>query len=570
MSIFPAKVKFRFRDVARTRQIVNIAIKHGFGQFIDQMSLGGLMSAGMRLVTFQKQEAYEKKTPAERLRLAMEELGPTFIKLGQILSARPDLIPLEFAEEFKKLLDEVPPFPVDEAKAVIERELGCSISEAFASFDETPIAAASIAQVHGATLANGADGEEVIVKVQRPNIEKTIELDIHLLYTLASLAETYVPEVGVYNPTAIVNEFARTIRKELNFTMEADNASRLRGNFENDPFLYVPKVYHDLSRRRVLVMERVRGMRIDEFEKIEASGLDRGELARKGAEAFFKQIFEDGYFHADPHPGNMFVLQDGTIALVDFGIMGRLTDELKDVISKTFIAIVQRDFDMMVHQYIKLGFLGVEVDLEKFRREFKADLVDVLEPVYGKTLKQINISDYIDHVIRLAIKHKLKIQPDLLLINKALLTVEGIGRQLDPEFNFMEVAEPYALTLITRQQSPGKVARKFRRDLIVITDLLEMLPKQLGALVRKALTNDAQVRMEHIGMDRLIRDMDRSSNRISFSLVISAIIIGSSIIIHSGQGKLLFGFPALGVTGFVIAGILGLWLVIAILRSGQM
>lgn len=549
------------------RQITNIAIKHGFDQIIDQMSLGGLISAGRRLVRFQKMEVYEKKTPAERLRLAMEELGPTFIKLGQILSARPDLIPLEFAEEFKKLLDEVPPFPYEEAKDLIEKELGCPLAEAFASFDEKPLAAASIAQVHGATLA---DGEEVIVKVQRPNIEKTIELDINLLYTLASLAEAYVPEVGIYNPTGIVNEFARTIRKELNFTMEADNAERLRGNFEGDPFLYIPGVFRDLSRRRVLVLERIHGIRIDEFEKLEAGGFDRGELARKGAEAFFKQIFEDGFFHADPHPGNMFVMADSSIALVDFGIMGRLTDELKEIIGKTFIAIVRRDFDMMVHQYINMGFLSEEVDLERFRREFKTDLVDVLEPIYGKTLRQINISDYIDHVIRLAIKHRLKIQPDLLLINKALLTVEGIGRQLDPNFNFMEVAEPYALKLIARQQSPGKVLKKFRRDLIGITDLLEMLPRQMGALIRKALKNEAQIRMEHIGFDRFIRDMDRSSNRISFSLIISAVIIGSSIIIHSGQGKLLFGFPALGMIGFVIAGVLGLWLVFAILRSGQM
>lgn len=567
MSIFPSTVKIRYRDIARMRQIINIALKHGFGQVIDQMSLGGLISAGHRLVTFKQYKAYEKKTPAERIRLAMEELGPTFIKLGQILSARPDLIPLEFSEEFKKLLDEVPPFPFSEVKEAVERELGMPLSEAFLSIVDVPIAAASIAQVHRATLHGG---EDVIVKVQRPNIDKTIELDIQLLYNLAHMAEAYVPEVGIYNPVAIVNEFARTIRKELNFTMEADNAERLRSNFEDDPFLHIPLVYREFSRRRVLVLERIVGLRIDEFDKLEAGGFNRGELARKGAEVFFKQIFEDGFFHADPHPGNMFVMADGSIGLVDFGIMGRLTDELRDIIANTFIAIVRRDFDMMVHQYINMGFLNEEVDLERFRREFKTDLVDVLEPIYGKTLQQINISDYIDHVIRLAIKHKLKIQPDLLLINKALLTVEGIGRQLDPNFNFMEVAEPYALKLVARQQRPGKVLKKFRRNMIVVSDLLEMLPRQVGALVRKALKNEFQVRMEHIGMDRLIRDMDRSSNRISFSLIISAIIVGSSIIIHSGQGKLFLGFPFLGMAGFVIAGVLGLWLVIAILRSGQM
>jgi len=356
----------------------------------------------------------------------------------------------------------------------------------------------------------------------------------------------------------------------MDFTIEADNAVRLAENFKDSPSLYIPEIYMEYTGKSVLTMERLSGIRISEVAMLDVAGYDRRQLAKNGAEAFFKQGLEDGFFHADPHSGNMFVIPDGRIGLVDFGIVGRLSEEDMEIIADTFLALVNKDFDGLVQQYITMGFVTEDVDLDKFRHDFKHDLVELIEPLYGKKIKQISLSDYIDRVTRLAIKHRLKFPADLILMNKAFLTIEGLGRELDPEFDFIEVAKPYTYRLMKKKYSPRRYSHRMRRKALDLADFFGNLPRQLRIILRKLVKDDIVVNMEIRGFERFIRDFDRSTNRISFSVIIAAIIIGSSVIIHSGRGRLAFGYPFLGLFGYVLAGLLGLWLVWGIIRSGRL
>ncbi len=430
------------------------------------------------------------------------------------------------------------------------------------------MAAASIAQVHRATLL---DGDEVMVKVQRPNIERMIDRDISIMRWLAELMDSRIPELTPYDMPGIVDEFARTIKRELDFFIEASNAMQLRKNFEHSTILFVPRVYTDLSSKRVLVLEKVEGIRIDEYARLDREGFSRKELALKGGEAFFKMVLKDGFFHADPHPGNIFVLADGRLGLVDFGIMGRVTEENMERFASIFLALANHDYDALVRQYVELGFVSeTTVDIEKFQREMKEDLVELLEPYYIMQVKQIDFGAYIDSVTRILLRHRLKLPSNLYLMDKSLITLEGILKQLDPEFNYFEAAKPYVSEIVRRRLNPLNAARNARKNMAEFADAFAILPKQVKATYRKFMHGDIRVNIHHEELGNLIRDIDKSSNRLAFSVLTASIIVASSIIIHSGQGPLLFGLPVFGLIGYVIAAILGLWILIGILRSGQL
>ncbi|HMD14201.1 MAG TPA: AarF/ABC1/UbiB kinase family protein [Bacteroidota bacterium] len=498
--------------------------------------------------------------------MAFAELGPSFIKLGQLLSSRPDLITVAFADELKKLQDDVPPFPASVAKQIIEAEFKRPLENIFSMFDENPVAAASIAQVHRATLIGGSD---VIVKVQRPGISEQIESDINILFTISRLLDKYVSETRFFNPTGIVDEFSRTIRKELDFVEEGRNCSRFKRNFEQKPDIYIPKIYNQYVTGKALVMERVDGIRIDQIEEIDRMGFDRRKLAETGVNAFFKQILEDGFFHADPHPGNIIVTPSGTIAFVDFGIVGRVTDEMKETMANTFLALMRKDFDGLIDQYMALGMIPEHTDIEIFRREFKADLVDFMEPLYDLTLQELDLALYLDMVTHLAIKHNLKMPSDLLLINKAMLILENIGRQLDPDFHFIAAAEPYASRLIRERISPSRFFEKAKENVGEFSDFLSIFPRQMKQIIRKILKDDIHLKMHHSNLPEFIKDMDRSSNRISFAMIVSAMILSSAILHASGAGPTIFGFSLLALSAFGFAFLLGVWLIISIIRSGR-
>jgi ubiquinone biosynthesis protein len=499
--------------------------------------------------------------------MAFGELGPSFIKLAQMLSTRPDLVTEEYANEFKKLQDRVPSFPSDKAVQMIESEFKMPLAKVFADFDTVPVAAASIAQVHNAVLNTG---EKVIVKVQRPDIRETIETDIAILGALARLMLKYIPESKYFDPQGIVNEFSKTIKRELDFIMEAKNAQRFRKNFEGHPDIYIPAVYPDFLSARVIVMERIEGAKIDDIKAIDDLGIDRPGLAKKGVDAYFKMIFEDGFFHADPHPGNIFVLKDGKIGLMDFGIVGWLAPEMIDNIARAFLAVINKDFDRLIDIYINLGLVQDEVDLDAFKREFRADLVYMMEPLYDLSISEINFPEYLEALTHLVIKHGLRVPTDLLLMNRTILIVDDIGRRLDPKFNLISAAEPYAAKLVKKRMSPKSIFGKAVDNISEMGELFLDTPKQINRLLRKTIRDEVSFKMEIAGMDKLIRDLDRSSNRIAFSLIVASIILGSSMLIQSNIGGKIFGLPAVGAIGFLVAFILGVRLLISILRSGRL
>ena len=546
-----------------------MASRHGFGYLVEQLGLERFFSLGRRIVSFKKPPflAHRISTP-ERLRMMFEDLGPTFIKFGQVLACRPDMLPLEYSREFLKLTDSVAPFPVAEARNIIEEDLKASIKDLFASFDDDPVAAASIAQVHRAVLH---DGREVMVKVQRPHIVRMIDRDISIMQSLADLIAARVPEMAPYNIPGIVDEFARTIKRELDFFIEASNAVQLRKNFETSAVLYIPQVFTDISSKRVLVLEKVEGIRIDEYERLDREGYDRKDLARKGAAAFFKMVLQDGLFHADPHPGNIFVLPDGRLGLVDFGIMGRVTEENMEYFASIFLALASHDYDDLVRLYIDMGFLSEETtDIEKFQREMKEDLAELLEPYYAMQVKQIDFGAYIDRVTQILIRHHMRLPSNLYLMDKALITLEGILKQLDPEFNYFEAAKPYVAELVSRRRNPLRAAQNVKKSMTDFIDAFVLLPKQAKLSFRKLLHGDFRMSLHHEELDHLIRDIDKSSNRLAFSIITAAIIVGSSIVIHAAHGPMLFGLPVFGLIGYVIAALLGLWILIGIMRSGQL
>ena len=558
-----------YRDIPRVRQIIMVATRHGYGHLIAQTGLQRFVSVGRRLVSFRKRPTIVHRLGApERMRLLFEELGPTFIKLGQVLACRPDLLPIEYATELTKLTDSVAPFPFSAAREIVEKDLSAPLDTLFSSFEPVPIAAASIAQVHRALTI---DGREVMVKVQRPRIDQTISRDISILRGIAALIDVHVRELKPYNVPGIVDEFARTIARELDFFIEASNALRLRRNFEGNADLVVPEVFTDLSSKRVLVLERIEGVRIDDYAGIVRTGFSRREIALKGAKAFFKMVLKDGFFHADPHPGNIFVLGDGRLGLVDFGIMGRVTEENMDHFANVLVALVERDYDALARQYVNLGFATDEAaDPDRLQQALQEDLAELLEPYYGMTVRQIDFGTYVDRVTHILNRHRLRIPQNLYLMDKALLTLEGILKQLDPEFDYFAAAMPYVEELVRRRHSPLRRFRTARKNLTDIADTAAGLPRQVRGIVNKMLRGDVGVKLQHEGLDHLIRDLDRSSNRLSFSVITAAIIVASSIIIHSGQGRLLFGMPVFGLIGYVIAGLFGIWILIGILRSGQL
>jgi ubiquinone biosynthesis protein len=556
-----------FKSARRLQQIVNVFLKYGFGRIIDQIQLGRYIPFKKRLRSFGDWPALKGPTVPERLRLAFAELGPSFIKFAQLLSSRPDLITPGYANEFKKLQDEVPPFDLSEAKKIIEDELGCTLESIFSSFADIPSAAASIAQVHKATLVDGA---EVAVKIQRPQIKEQIESDLNILNIIARLLVKHVPESRFFNPIGIVDEFGRTVSKELDFIIEARNCMKLRGDFKGNADIYIPKVYHEYVTEKILVMEHIQGSRIDNIRAIDEMGLDKVKLSKTLIDVYFKQILENGFFHADPHPGNILVRTDGVVCFLDFGIVGRVSEELKEIMANTFIAIIEKDFDGLINQYIELGIVPDDADLDSFRRDFKMDIRDFLEPLYDLKIQQIDFTQYVETFVRLATKYNLKIPSDLLLIDKTLLMLENIARQLNPDLVLVAEAQPYASTIVMKRISPSRLYEKARKNVTDVTDFIFFFPRNMTKLFNKAIKDDIQVKMYHVNLPELIKDMDKASNRIAFAMVVSAILLSSAIMHAAGVEPRIFGFSFFGIISFGFALLLGIWLLISIIRSGRL
>lgn len=557
-------VNRNIRTIRRYRTILGVLIKYGFGHFVEQLNIDYYLELGKRIVSLgKKSPELERLSQPQRLRMAMEELGPTFIKFGQLLSTRPDVLGKEYVDEFSKLQDKVPAVPVDEIKAQIQRELGAPVDRLFADFQPTPVASASIAQVHSGRLHTG---EHVVFKVRRPGISQVVGTDIDILMGLAYLIEQHLPTVAVYDPISLVKEFRRTVLREMNFVREGQTIDRFAANFAEDTTVHVPKVFWDHTGETVLTMEHVRGIKISNVQQLEAEGYDLKELARRGADAFLKQVLEYGLFHGDPHPGNIFVLPDNIICMLDYGMVGRLGRELKAQLVDLLEALLQRDAELIISHLLYAGELTDDANLKRLRR----DLQEFIEDYYDILLQDIKVGRLLGEFIEILTHYQIRMPPDFMLLAKALVAMEGLGRQLDPEFNMIGHLRPYIERLVRERLKPENLAREMLRVASAYGSLAKNFPRDAKEFMNRLNRNQFKIDLEHRGLDRLVTDLDRSSNRLSFAVLIGSLIVGSSLIMQTDTGPLMFGFPLLGILGYSIAGILGLWLAIGILRSGRL
>jgi len=558
------KIGQKIRDIRRLNQILRILTKHGFGFAIQQLHLNDhAIGRGIIKTRMLRRFTEPQESRAVRLRKVLEELGPTFIKLGQTLSVRPDLVPMDLCYELSKLQDRVPPFGYEDVKKQIKESFGSYPDKLFASFDPVPFAAASLGQAHRAQLTTG---ENVVVKVQRPDMRKMIETDVDILYTLAQLANRYMHDIKIFDPISIIDEFSRVITKEIDFTYEAHNIDKFCKNFKESTTVQIPRVFWEYTKHKVITTEEITGIRMSDYLNQPHSDEEKKAVAANGADAILQQIFIDGFFHADPHPGNLFILPDNAAAFVDFGIVGRLDEDTRDVVVSLLIAVSTKNINGIIKALEMLGSVAEEHSL----RDFKHDISDFVERFYDIPLKQIEISTILPQAIELMTRHKLKIPPQFHVMIKAIATIDGVARQLDPDFNTIAHTRPFVEKLVHERHDPKRIFKEVALYSSELLEILKVIPKDAYEIIKKIKTGTLKIEFEHQGLSKFIAEMDKSSNRISFSLVISALIIGSSLIIMANKGPHVYGFPVLGILGFVFAGILGLALAIGVLRSGRL
>jgi len=510
-----------------------------------------------------------------RIRLVLEELGPSFIKLGQLMSTRADIFPPEYVEEFKKLQDRVPPLAFAEIKQLLEAELRQPLAALFADFSTESIAAASVAQVYAARLFSGA---RVAVKVVRPGITKKIREDIQLMYTLAAKLEKNFELGRILGATNIVQEFERTIFNELDMFREAGNVEKFAAHFQYVEDICVPKVYWELTTKSVLVMTFIEGVKVDEVAAIRAAGIDPREIALIGLRSLSRQLMEFGFFHADPHPGNTIVMPDGRVGLVDFGIMGYLDEETMHQVAYLFLGYAERDYDLIMEALLASGVLPAEgVDLVRFRR----DLKDISEPFYGRSLQTISVRDVYEQVMQLVSKYRICLPRNLLLLLKTLIQTEALGKTLGSDASILTVMRPYARQLLQKGYESRKILRNMGQDLRNSAGYLKSAPKLIHDILKQTAMGKQAVELRHTGFDQLDQKFERSVNRLVIGLIISASTIAAALILNSTQTVVQFqvrllGYQTLsltailGVVGYSIATVLGLWLIISIFRSGKL
>ena len=554
-----------YQHVNRYRQILTVLIKYGFGDLVDRLHINQYLEIGLQMIARQQREHVARMTRAERVRHILEELGPTFVKIGQVAASRPDLILPEFITELEKLCDNVPPFPFERVREIVESELGKPLEELFDSFDEKSLAAASIGQVHRARLK---DGQEVVVKVQRPDIRDTIDVDLEIMLHLATLLERNVEGIRLHRPTRVVDEFAHVLERELDYEIEAAHLERFAQNFIDDQTVYVPKVYRDFSTKRVLTMEYIDGVGIDRLDELDRRGLDRKRIARRGASLILRQIFEHGFFHADPHAGNVRILADNVICYLDYGMMGRLDRGTRENFANLIFGAVARDPARAMSALLRLAEHADDLDIDE--RALERDVAHMIDLYVVTELGQVDIRRLLYHLLDLLVQHQLRIPPDLITMIKAMVTVEGLGVRLDPEIDLIGAAKPYLTKLKMDRFHPRRLLSEFWESGTDVLNLVREAPAAVREIIRLARRGELRVGLEHRNFEKLLDVYEHVGSRVSFAVVVGSLIIGSSLIVHSKLPPLWGDIPIIGLVGFLAAGVMGLVLLISILRHGRL
>ncbi len=552
-----------YRHLNRYRQILTVLFKYGFDDIVELLKIDQYIEVGLQVISRKRGDRVEKLSRAVRVRMAIEELGPTYIKMGQILSTRPDLVPVDFVGELARLQDKVPPFPLSEVTRIISEETGCLVEALFEAFDPQPLASASIGQVHRARLK---DGEDVAVKVQRPGIRKQVEVDLEILLHLATLAERHIEELAHHKPVKIVEEFARSIEKEMDYTLEATSMERVARAFLHDPTVYIPKVFREVTTERVLTSEFVDGIKVSLLDELDRQGYDRKRITRGGADILLTQVFEHGFFHADPHPGNLFVLPNNVICLLDFGMMGTVDRSTREAFVELVDAVVRRDEARTTRMLLKLTLWDEEPD----QRRLDKDVADFMGAHLYKPLKDIQIGKLLQQMLELAAVHRMRIPPEIFLMMKAISTVEGVGLMLDPGFDMIAHAAPFIKQVKLARFAPGRLSSDAVSIATQYMDFIQQFPKDLLEITRTIRQRKLTVMLELRSMDHMLHTHDQISNRISFSIIIAALIIGSALIVISKTPPLFHGISLIGIIGFLTAAFMGLWLLVAIIKKGKL
>lgn len=550
------------RDLGRLNEIAGVLVRHGFGDTVRRLGLTAALERAGHALRRDHVADLARLSPPEQVRMALEELGPTFVKLGQILAGRADLFGPEWIAEFEKLHSRVPAVPLDDLRQQLREDLGGEPEAQFARFDAEPLAGASIAQVHRARLL---DGTEVVVKIRRPGIVDKIEADLRLLQRLAVLADTHLPALKPFGPERLVAEFARSLRQELDLAAECRSAERIAANLAALPFVVIPRVHWAHTGERINVQDFVGGIPGHEVARLREAGLDPALLARRGAQAMLKMIVEDGFFHADPHPGNVFYLDGSRLAFIDFGMVGQLPQRRREELLQLLLGLVERDPQAVADVLTEWTQGDAHVNLGRLEAEIDA----FVDQYHGVPLAQLNLSSMLGDVTAILRQHRLALPADLALLIKAFVLLEGLGRSLDPDFHMAGEALPVLRQVLRARYTPQALARRGWRSLRRAFALAERLPQDLSRVLRQARRGHVQVGIELAHLKRVGDQIDRAASRIAMALVIAALVVASSIVMTVQGGPTLFGLPALGVVGFCGAAFGGLWLVRSIRQGGR-
>jgi ubiquinone biosynthesis protein len=549
------------RDLPRLHEISSVLIRYGMGDVVRRLGLVTVLERAGRILHWKESSDIMHLEPAQRVRRALEELGPTFVKLGQVLATRVDLFPPNWIAELEKLQSEVPPVPFEDLLPQMEKALGQSPHAVFATLNTTARAAASIAQVHEATLT---DGTEVVVKVRRPGIVPKIEADLRIMGQIARLLELEIPESRRYQPRQVVQQFAKSLRRELDLAAEARAIERFGEQFADDPTVFIPQVHWEHTNAVMNVQQRIDGIPGNRLAEVDKAGLDRKLLAVRGANIVLKMILINGYFHADPHPGNVFYLPDNRIALIDFGMTGLLTHDRRNQITDLLMALLRKD---------ERGLLDVILEWTGDNPVDEARLAsDLIEFVFNYSsvhLRDISMGNLLMELTMIMREHHLILPSDLTLLFKALITLEGLGRQLDPDFDMGEHIEPFMLEVLPLRYSPAAIAKRAENGMREMLSVLVGLPRDLSRFFKQLRRGRAHIDLDLKRLDHFGHQIDRSANRLTLGIMTASLVIGSSIVMTIQGGPKIFGMPILGFFGFLLAVINSLWIVFSIWRSGK-
>lgn len=552
----------RINHVQRYAQVLEVLAKHGFAELSLHLGLGTLIDKGLTIIGAAPQTAHQAVPVAVRLRMVLEDLGPTYVKLGQVMSTRSDLVPQEWADEFKKLQNNVPGVGYDVIEQALEEELGgaAELKRLFRSIDKEALAAGSMAQVHRAKLK---DGTKVVLKVLRPGIRAVIKADMEILHSLAEVVENHFADLG-YSPTEVVTEFAKELKREVDLMHEGRSTERLAALFEADPGVVFPKVYWDATTRSVLTMDEIEGVVLSHLKAETLDPAERRKLVENGARAVFSQCLEFGFFHADPHPGNLMMLEDGAVAFIDCGMTGQVDARTARQLADLVNGVVSADLDLVMSS---AGAI-TNVEQEKLEdRTLRADVNAIVSEFRGTPLEQLNLGGVLQDFFATLRTHRIRCPADIVLLIKALTTIESVGRDIDPSFEMVSFVRPYLEDLVGKRYSATAVSGRFKRSALAYLELIEDLPGELRPIFTQLRKNKLAVNLEHRGLEKVTRTIEHASRNISFALIIAAMLVGSSIIVLASRSPGMGAMTALGIAGFASSAVLVLVMIVSNRRS---